>query len=168
MARTPTLYLQGWHSINKCERFLRVTAVGSGQVDDKRDSACVTNKMTLAAQLGAIGRIRSCLRPPKLLVPNNCPHQPSTSRFGSSGTANLTMQNRSSSKCRRPANHASVSSRSCLNRTPAPWVASPKEYHCEEQTRCLSCKLDPVHVAVHLLGWVSLAIKKAQSSPTNC
>jgi len=57
--------LQSWYSIHKCQCFLRVITVSAGQEDRKRDSAGIANQMTLAAQLGTVGRIRSGLWPPK-------------------------------------------------------------------------------------------------------
>jgi len=65
VARAPVFSLQSWYSINKCQCFLRVITVSAGQVDRKRDSVGITNQMTLAAQLGTVGRIRSGLWPPK-------------------------------------------------------------------------------------------------------
>jgi hypothetical protein len=64
VAGTPLFSLQRY-CINKCQRFLRVITVSAGQVDRKRDSVGITNQMTLAPQLGTVGRIRSGLWPPK-------------------------------------------------------------------------------------------------------
>ena len=49
VARTPMFSLQSWYSVNKCQCFLRVVTVSTGQVDRKRDSLGITNQMTLAA-----------------------------------------------------------------------------------------------------------------------
>ena len=44
---------------------LRVVTVSSGKLDRKRNSASVTNQMTLAAQFGPVCGIGPCLPPPK-------------------------------------------------------------------------------------------------------
>ena len=47
------------------ERLLRVITIGSGQLNGERNSPCVADQMTFAAQLGPVSRVRSCLPPPK-------------------------------------------------------------------------------------------------------
>jgi hypothetical protein len=59
------LSLQAWDGVNQCEGLLRVVAVGSGELDGQRNSVSVANHMTLAAELGPIGRITARLLPPK-------------------------------------------------------------------------------------------------------
>jgi len=44
---------------------LRVVTIGSGQLNGQRNSPSVADQMTLAAQLGPVGWIRSRLQPPK-------------------------------------------------------------------------------------------------------
>src|SRR6266567_5132446 len=65
MARSPSLALQGWDGINQCEGLLRIATIRAREVDGKRKTTTVTNQVTLAAQLGPVGRIRSRLGPPK-------------------------------------------------------------------------------------------------------
>ena len=65
MARSSSLSLQGWDGINQCECLLRVVAIGPSELDGQRNSASVANQMTLAAQLGPVGGIGTCLKPPK-------------------------------------------------------------------------------------------------------
>lgn len=57
--------LQGWNRINEGECLLRVVAIGSGELDRERNTTAVANQVTFAAQLSSVGRIRSCLGPPK-------------------------------------------------------------------------------------------------------
>jgi len=65
MARASVLSLQGRDRINQRERLLRVVAVGSGELDGQRDAASVANHMALAAELRSVGRVGTCLKPPK-------------------------------------------------------------------------------------------------------
>jgi hypothetical protein len=65
MARTPSLSLQGWDSVNECECLLRIITIGPGELDCKGNALTVANQMTLAAKLGSVGRIRAGLSPPK-------------------------------------------------------------------------------------------------------
>jgi hypothetical protein len=65
MARSPSLALQGWNGINQCEGLLRIIAIGARELDGERNTKTVANQMTLAAEFGPVGRIRTCLRPPK-------------------------------------------------------------------------------------------------------
>ena len=65
MARTPALTLHGRNGINQRERLLRVVAVGPSELDGQRDSASIANHMTLAAELRSVGRVGTCLKPPK-------------------------------------------------------------------------------------------------------
>ena len=65
MARSSSLSLQDWDSINECEGLLRVVTIGSGQLNGERNPATVADQMTFAAQLGPVGWIRSRLQPPK-------------------------------------------------------------------------------------------------------
>ena len=57
--------LQAWNGVKKCEGLLRIIAIGSGQFNGERNPATVADQMTLAAQLGPVGWIRTRLRPPK-------------------------------------------------------------------------------------------------------
>jgi hypothetical protein len=59
------LSLQTWDGINQCERLLQVVTIGSGQLNGERNSPCVADQMTFAAQLGPVSRVRSRLPPPK-------------------------------------------------------------------------------------------------------
>ena len=65
MARSPSLSLQGWDSINQRECLLRVIAIGSGELDGEWNTLTVANQMALAAELGPVGWIGTRLRPPK-------------------------------------------------------------------------------------------------------
>jgi hypothetical protein len=65
MPRSSTLALQGWDGINQWEGLLRVVTIGPSELNSQRNSASVANQMTLAAEFGAVSRIRPCLRPPK-------------------------------------------------------------------------------------------------------
>src|SRR5229473_8186637 len=65
MARSPSLALQGWDSINQCEGLLRIVTIGPGKLDCQWNALTVANQMTLAAELGPIGRIGTRLEPPK-------------------------------------------------------------------------------------------------------
>ena len=60
-----SLSLQAWDGINQCERLLRIVTIGPGQLNGERNSPCVADYMTFAAQLGPVSRARSCLPPPK-------------------------------------------------------------------------------------------------------
>jgi hypothetical protein len=57
--------LQERDGINKCERLLRIVAIGPGELNGQRNSAPVANQMTLAAELSPIGGIRTGALPPK-------------------------------------------------------------------------------------------------------
>ena len=65
MARSPSLALQGWNGINQCEGLLRIVTIRARELDGERNTTTVTNQMTLAAKLGPIGGIGTCLLPPK-------------------------------------------------------------------------------------------------------
>ena len=64
-AWTSTLALQRRDSINEYHGLSGVMAIGAGQLDCKRNSSAIADKMTLTAPLGSISGIRACLRPPK-------------------------------------------------------------------------------------------------------
>jgi hypothetical protein len=65
MARTSPLSLQGGDSVNECEGLLRVVTIGPGELNGQRNSASVTNQMTLAAELRSVGGVGTRSRPPK-------------------------------------------------------------------------------------------------------
>src|SRR5258708_12369769 len=76
------LSLQAWDGINQCERLLRVVTIGSGQLNGERNSPCVADQMTFAAQLGPVSRVRSRLPPPKtarIKLPSTTPPDQSIS-----------------------------------------------------------------------------------------
>lgn len=64
-AWTSTFALQRRDGINEYQGLLGVMAIGAGQLDCKRNSSAIADKMTLVAPLGSISGIRACLRPPK-------------------------------------------------------------------------------------------------------
>jgi hypothetical protein len=53
------------NGINKCERWLRIIAIGPSKLNSQWNSAPVANHMTLAAELSPIGGIWTGLLPPK-------------------------------------------------------------------------------------------------------
>lgn len=65
MARSSSLSLQRWDGINERDGLLRVVAIGPGELDGQRNSSPVANQMTLAAKLGSVGWVGTCLKPPK-------------------------------------------------------------------------------------------------------
>ena len=65
MARAPPYSLQRRDGINERERLLRIVAISPGGLDCQRNAVAVADQMTLAAEFGAIGRIRARLLPPK-------------------------------------------------------------------------------------------------------
>ena len=65
MAWTPAQTLQWGDGINERERLLRVVTIGPGELDCQRNAPTVANQMTFAAEFGSVGRIRTCLSPPK-------------------------------------------------------------------------------------------------------
>ena len=65
MSRSSALSLQGWDGVNEGESLLRAVAIGPGELNDQRNSPCVADQMTLAAELGPVSRIGARLRPPK-------------------------------------------------------------------------------------------------------
>jgi hypothetical protein len=65
MAWTPAQTLQRWDGINERERLLRVVTIGPGELDCQRNALTVANQMTLAARLGSVGGVGTCLEPPK-------------------------------------------------------------------------------------------------------
>jgi hypothetical protein len=58
MAWSSSLSLQAWDGINQCERLLGVVTIGSAQLNGGRNSPCVADQMTFAAQLGPVSRVR--------------------------------------------------------------------------------------------------------------
>jgi hypothetical protein len=62
-------FLQAWDSVKGCEGLLRIIEIGSGQLNGERNPATFADQMTLAAQLGAVGWIRSCQQPSKTARP---------------------------------------------------------------------------------------------------
>jgi hypothetical protein len=65
MARSSSLSLQAWDGINQCECLLRVVTIGSGELDNQRNSASIADQMALAAQLRSVSGVGTCLKPPK-------------------------------------------------------------------------------------------------------
>ena len=65
MPRSSALSLQKWDGVNQGEGLLRVVPVGSGELDNQRNSASIADQMALAAQLGPVSWIRPRLVPPK-------------------------------------------------------------------------------------------------------
>jgi hypothetical protein len=65
MAWTSALSLQRLDGINECECLLRVITIGARKLDGQRNTSTVANQVALAAELGPVGRIGACLRPPK-------------------------------------------------------------------------------------------------------
>jgi hypothetical protein len=65
MARSSSLSLQEWDSINECECLLRVVTIRAGELDGKWYTATVADQMTFAAQLRSFGGIGTGLKPPK-------------------------------------------------------------------------------------------------------
>ena len=64
-AWTSTFALQRRNSIDEYQGLLGVMAIGSGQMDCKRNSSAIADDMTLAAPLGSISGVTACLRTPK-------------------------------------------------------------------------------------------------------
>jgi len=62
---TPARSLQRYYGIDERERLLRVVTVGPGELECERNTLTVADQMTLAAELGPIGRIGTRLLPPK-------------------------------------------------------------------------------------------------------
>jgi len=54
--------LQLWSGINECECSQRVVTIGPSELNCERNALTIADQMTLAAQLGPISGIRSCLR----------------------------------------------------------------------------------------------------------
>jgi len=77
------LSLQVWDGINQCERLLRVVTIGSGQLNGERNSPCVADQMTFAAQLGPVSRVPSA-------APKNCPDRTQNDDEYSPNTAFFT------------------------------------------------------------------------------
>ena len=65
MAWTPICSLQRWDAINQRKRLLAVVAIGPSELNRQWNALPITNQMTLAAEFSPIGRIGTCLRPPK-------------------------------------------------------------------------------------------------------
>jgi hypothetical protein len=63
--RTTSFSLESWDGVNQRECLLRIITIGPGELDGQRNSVSVANHMTLAAELGPIGRITARLLPPK-------------------------------------------------------------------------------------------------------
>jgi hypothetical protein len=57
--------LQRWNRIHQSQRFCGVVAVRACQLDREGHTASIADQVTLAAPLGPVGRIRTCLDPPK-------------------------------------------------------------------------------------------------------
>jgi len=57
-----TFALQARNGIDQGQCFLRVISIGAGQADRERDTLSITDQMPFAPSLGAVGRIRTCLR----------------------------------------------------------------------------------------------------------
>ena len=134
MARSSSLSLQVWDSINQRECLLRVIAIGSGELDSQWNSASVADQMALATKFGPVGRIRSGLRPPKRLAPNNCLQRLGTNRSVRSVKASRVMQSGSVARRLPPASHANAASRSYQSRNQVPAAASPMEFRCAGRT----------------------------------
>ena len=138
MAGTPSLSLQVRDCLNECECLLRVVTVGSGELNSQWNSTPVANQMTLAAQFGPVGGIRSRLWPPKTARTE----QLSTTARDQSIRPTRPSQSNSDkvnqiARYQTLANLAGFSNRSCLSRSPVPLATSPKESHCEGQTEYL-------------------------------
>jgi hypothetical protein len=54
--------LQRRNRIHQGQGFLRVVPVGAGEAHRERDALSITDQMPFASFLGAVGRIRTCLR----------------------------------------------------------------------------------------------------------
>ena len=65
MAWAPICSLQWWYVIDQRKRLLAVVAIGPRELNCQRNAPPITNQMTLAAEFSPIGRIGTCLRPPK-------------------------------------------------------------------------------------------------------
>ena len=65
MARSSSLSLQEWDSINECECLLRVVTIRAGELDGEWNTATVADQMPFAAQLRPVGGVGTCLKPPK-------------------------------------------------------------------------------------------------------
>ena len=65
MAWPSSFSLQERDGINKCERFLRIVAIGPRKLNSQWNSAPVANHMTLAAEFSPVGWIWTGLLPPK-------------------------------------------------------------------------------------------------------
>ena len=139
MARSPSLALQGWNGINQCEGLLRIVTIRARERDGERNTTTVTNQMTLAAKLGPIGGIGTCLLPQKLLELNCRPQLLVTNQFCRSERANPRARSGSIATAPPLANHASVASRSCRSHTSVLEGAFPKE--CRYATR-IECPPD--------------------------
>ena len=61
-ARSASFALQRGNRIDQGQGFLRVVPVSSGQAHGERDALSITDQMPFAPSLGAVGRIRTCLR----------------------------------------------------------------------------------------------------------
>ena len=76
MAWPSSFSLQERDGINKCERFLRIVAIGPRKLNSQWNSAPVANHMTLAAEFSPVGWIWTGLLPPKTArVRSNYPPQ---------------------------------------------------------------------------------------------
>ena len=61
-ARAAAVALQRRNRIHQRQGFLRVVPVGAGEAHRERDALSITDQMPFAPSLGAVGRIRTCLR----------------------------------------------------------------------------------------------------------
>jgi hypothetical protein len=130
----PALSLQAWDGINQCERLLRVVTIGSGQLNGERNSPCVADQMTFAAQLGPVSRVRSGLPPQKLPRSNCRPRRPATNQSPRNVTASPATRSGSVARCPPLASHVAFASMSCQNRSPVPAAASPMVFRYAGRT----------------------------------
>ena len=143
-----SLSLQAWDGINQCERLLRVVTIGSGQLNGERNSPCVADQMTFAAQRGRSVGFGPVCRPQKLPGSNCRPRRPATNQSPRSVPASPATRSGSVARCLLPVTYPSPAAHA---RTAAqflrqhlPWYSAAKdEQNSHEtstvwQTRCAS------------------------------
>ncbi len=130
-----------------------VVNVGPGQDEGERDTAAISDQVTLGAWSAAIRRVRACRGTPLSPRWTNCPCRPGSSRSGLRRAAAGAARDAAGPTRPLPANPATVASRSRPSRIPSPPGASPTECPYAGRTGCRSTPHAPEQAAGRL--WAS-------------